>query len=134
MNRWFNNFATRASNITGRSYAFVAAFIFVLIWAITGPFFHYSNTWQLIINTSTTVMTFLIVFIIQNSTNRSSNAQQIKLDFILEILGVDDEDARNLENLDDKQLEKILSEVQSGFRREPNASNPSGRDPNPTRR
>jgi low affinity Fe/Cu permease len=117
MNKWFNDFATKVSSITGRSYTFIASLLFVIIWAISGPLFHYSDTWQLIINTSTTVLTFLVVFIIQNSTNRAANAQQIKLDFILQVLGVDDKDVRQLENLDDKQLEKILTEVQENRRK-----------------
>lgn len=112
MNKWFNNFATKAANITGRSYTFVAAILILVIWAIGGPIMQFSDTWQLMINTFTTLVTFLMVFIIQNSTNRAANAQQIKLDFILEILGVDDEDVRELENMDDKQLEEVLEAVQ----------------------
>lgn len=75
---------------------------------------HYSNTWQLFINTFTTVITYLMVFVIQNSQNRANDASQVKLDFILQMLGVDDEDVRELENLSDKRLEEILKQVQSG--------------------
>lgn len=121
MNNWFNNFATQTANITGRSYVFVISVLLVLIWALTGPIFNFSDTWQLIINTATTVITYLMVFVIQNSQNRSSNATQIKLDFILEILGVDDDDVRKLETLDDKRLEKILDDVQ---RNKTTAKNP----------
>lgn len=117
MNKWFNKFATKISAITGRSYTFILAICVIVLWASSGPLLGFSDTWQLIINTTTTLITFLMVFIIQNSQNRTANAQQIKLDFILELLGVDDEDVRKLETLDDKQLDKILEEVQSGKRK-----------------
>lgn len=74
----------------------------------------FSDTWQLLINTLTTLVTFLMVFVIQNGQNRATNAMQIKLDFILEILGVDNEATRKLETMSDKELDKLLIEVQEG--------------------
>lgn len=114
MNKWFNSFATRSAELTGRSWAFIASVILLVVWAISGPLLGFSDTWQLFINTITTVITYLMVFIIQNAANRSDYSTQIKLDLILQMLGVDDEDVRELENLDDKRLEEILKEVQSG--------------------
>lgn len=123
MNKWFTTFATKVSVITGRSYTFALALAIILIWAITGPFMKFSDTWQLVINTLTTLITFLMVFIIQNSQNRSNNAEQIKLDFILELLGVDDEAVRNLENMNDKELDELLEEVQKGKQKAHGKSN-----------
>lgn len=100
--------------LTGRSYAFVLAIILLAGWALLGPSMHFSDTWQLFINTITTLVTFLMVFIIQNAANRSDFSTQIKLDIILQMLGVDDEDVRELENLDDKRLEEIIRDVQAG--------------------
>lgn len=114
MNEWFNRFATKCAQLTGRSWAFAASVILLLVWALTGPIMHFSDTWQLFINTITTVVTYLMVFIIQNAANRSDYSTQIKLDLILQMLGVDDEDVRKLEDLDDKRLEEIIKQVQKG--------------------
>ena len=114
MNRWFNDFATKIAVISGRSYSFVFAVLLILIWAISGPIMHFSNTWQLFINTFTTLVTFMMVFVIQNSQNRSANSTEIKMDLTLHLLGMDDKHVRKLEKLDDKRLEEILKEVQSG--------------------
>lgn len=131
MNKWFNKFATSVASVTGRSYTFVAAILLIAVWAFCGPLMGFSDTWQLLINTTTTLVTFLMVFIIQNGQNRAANAQQIKLDFILEVLGVDDDDIRQLETLDDKRLDKILEDVQKGKRREvANATKPKRRKAN----
>lgn len=84
----------------------------MLIWAVTGPFFHYSDTWQLVINTGTTIVTFLMVFLIQNAQNRDSKAIQLKLDELIRA----QKGARNkmidLERLDDKQLARLQDEFQ----------------------
>ena len=76
---WFESFASHTSQITGKPAAFLLAFLTVLVWAVTGPLFHYSDTWQLVINTGTTIVTFLMVFLIQNTQNRDTLALQIKL-------------------------------------------------------
>src|SRR6266480_3921700 len=77
---WFNRFAKGASRATGQAMAFILAVLTIVVWAVTGPLFGFSDTWQLVINTSTTIVTFLMVFLIQNSQNRESEAVQVKLD------------------------------------------------------
>jgi low affinity Fe/Cu permease len=79
----FHNFANWAARASGRPAAFTAAVVIVLVWAVTGPFFNYSDTWQLVINTGTTIVTFLMVFLIQNSQNRDTQALQLKLDELI---------------------------------------------------
>ena len=76
----FGRFATRASRTTGRPRTFILAVLIILAWVVTGPIFRFSDTWQLVINTSTTIITFLMVFIIQNTQNRDSAATQLKFD------------------------------------------------------
>lgn len=109
-NELFRRFAHKASNIMGSPWLFVLALIIVIGWALTGPLFNFSNTWQLIINTSTTVVTFLMVFVIQNTQNRDALAMHLKLDELLR--GV--KDARNdlidLENSTDEQLARYEDE------------------------
>src|SRR5438105_15034649 len=82
----FRIFARQSSVILGTPWAFAAAIIIILIWSITGPAFHYSDTWQLIINTGTTIVTFLMVFLIQNTQNRDAKAVHLKLDEIIRAL------------------------------------------------
>lgn len=79
----FSRFATYIAQMTGKQSTFFIALITIIIWIITGPFFSFSDTWQLVINTSTTIITFLMVFIIQNTQNRDGEAMQIKLDEII---------------------------------------------------
>src|SRR5262245_36723904 len=79
----FTRLAKWTAHAAGRPITFVFAMLLIIIWAVTGPFFHYSDTWQLVINTSTTIMTFLMVFLIQNTQNRDSEAIQIKLDELI---------------------------------------------------
>lgn len=85
----------------------------ILIWGVTGPALGFSDTWQLIINTLTTLITFLMVFIIQNSQNKADSSTQIKLDLIMRVLDVDERYVENIENLTDKELESLLEEVRS---------------------
>ena len=105
--RLFGEFATRTSAAAGHATTFAIAFAVVLFWAISGPFFHFSDTWQLVINTGTTIVTFLMVFLIQNSQNRDSAAIQVKLDELIQVT----EAARNsligLEHLTDEEVEEI---------------------------
>lgn len=102
----FSEIANKASRATGRAPTFVAAVAVVLIWAVTGPLFGYSDTWQLVINTGTTIVTFLMVFLIQNSQNRDGAAIQAKLDELIRV-----STARNsfvgIEHLTDDELEDI---------------------------
>jgi low affinity Fe/Cu permease len=80
---WFTIFAKAISRATGRPSAFVVAGAIIIIWIVTGPLFHFSDTWQLVINTGTTIVTFLMVFLIQNTQNRDSEALQVKLDELI---------------------------------------------------
>src|SRR5262245_34448667 len=80
---WFTRFAKWTARISGRPVAFTMAVIVILAWAVTGPIFGFSDTWQLVINTGTTIVTFLMVFLIQNTQNRDSEAIQIKLDELI---------------------------------------------------
>lgn len=104
---WFTRAAKWASRTAGRPSTFIVALVVIVIWAITGPLFGFSDTWQLVINTGTTIVTFLMVFLIQNTQNRDTDALQIKLDELLRAV----ETARNtmidLEELDDEELEAI---------------------------
>jgi len=100
----FRLFARRSSTVLGSAWSFGIAILIIVIWGLTGPAFHYSNTWQLIINTGTTIVTFLMVFLIQNTQNRDAKAAHLKLDEIIRAL----EGARNelidLEKLADEDL------------------------------
>ncbi|MCW1411828.1 low affinity iron permease family protein [Rhizobium sp. 1AS11] len=80
---FFSHFATTVAELSGRPFTFVAALALVLAWAVSGPFFGYSETWQLVINTTTTIITFLMVFVLQNSQNRDGKALQAKLDELI---------------------------------------------------
>jgi low affinity Fe/Cu permease len=80
---FFNKFSSKVTKVTGSVYAFIAAILVIIIWAVTGPIFNYSDTWQLVINTGTTIITFLMVFIIQHSQNKDQIALQLKLDELI---------------------------------------------------
>jgi low affinity Fe/Cu permease len=103
----FAGFANAASRAAGRPYAFVLAVSVIAVWAITGPLFGFSDTWQLVINTGTTIITFLMVFLIQNTQNRDSEAVQIKLDEIIRALEGAHNALLDLEELDDELLDKM---------------------------
>jgi low affinity Fe/Cu permease len=103
----FTQFATAASRATGRPGTFVLAALIVIVWAILGPIFHFSDTWQLVINTGTTIITFLMVFLIQNTQNRDSEAMHVKLDEIIRALEGAHNALLDLEELDDDMLDKM---------------------------
>jgi low affinity Fe/Cu permease len=103
----FRIFARRSSATLGSPWAFAAAILIILVWALTGPVFHFSDTWQLIINTGTTIVTFLMVFLIQNTQNRDSKAMHLKLDELIRALKKARNELVDLENLSDEELTKL---------------------------
>ena len=112
MRKFFNWFATKTSTAAGQPFTFVTAVLVILIWAITGPIFHFSDTWQLIINTGTTIVTFLMVFLIQNSQNRDGAAMQAKLDELLRAVDKAREKFIGIEHLTDQQIELVRSALE----------------------
>lgn len=104
---WFARLARWTARGTGHPEAFVAAVMVILVWAITGPIFGFSDTWQLVINTGTTIVTFLMVFLIQNTQNRDSEAMQVKLDELIRAIDGAHNALLNLEELDEKELDRI---------------------------
>jgi low affinity Fe/Cu permease len=110
----FRIFAKRSSIVLGSAWAFASAILVIVIWGLTGPTFHYSNTWQLIINTGTTIVTFLMVFLIQNTQNRDAKAAHLKLDELIRALkGARNEliDLQKLSDEDLTSLEKLFEHV-----------------------
>jgi low affinity Fe/Cu permease len=104
---WFTRFATAAARATGRPGTFVLAVVIIVVWATTGPIFGFSDTWQLIINTGTTIVTFLMVFLIQNTQNRDSEAMHVKMDELIRALEGAHNALLDLEELDDRTLDTI---------------------------
>ena len=113
MNGWFRRFAQRTAEMVGRSTAFLVAATVVVLWGTTGPFFHFSDTWQLVINTGTTIVTFLMVFLIQNTQNRDAHAMHLKLDELIRA----NKHARNsllgLEAMGDDELAALQHEFET---------------------
>jgi low affinity Fe/Cu permease len=109
---WFRHFAHTTANAVGSPWAFAVAVMVIVAWALCGPLFHYSDTWQLVINTGTTIVTFLMVFLIQNTQNRDARAMHLKLDELIRAV----HGARNrlvdLEELSDEQLDELQKEFE----------------------
>ena len=108
----FRLFAHRSAVMLGSAWAFAAAAFVILVWLVTGPTFHFSDTWQLIINTATTIITFLMVFLIQNTQNRDAKAMHLKLDELIRALKGARDQLVNLEDLSDEELKKLEEQFQ----------------------
>jgi low affinity Fe/Cu permease len=122
---WFGMLASKTAQLSGKPAAFILAALIVVVWAATGPIFHYSDTWQLVINTWTTVITFLMVFLIQNTQNRDTAALQLKLDELIRaskaarnsVACIEDATDDELNSAKDDMRERILEKPPGGRRR-----------------
>ena len=110
MNELFRRFARYTSDILGSSWAFCAAVAIVILWGVSGPYFHYSDAWQLAINTGTTIVTFLMVFLIQNTQNRDARATQLKLDELIKAVRGARNSMIDLDRLSDEELRALEDE------------------------
>lgn len=107
MHELFRKFSAKTSEAVGTSWAFIVAVLVIITWVVSGPLFHFSDTWQLVINTGTTIITFLMVFLIQNSQNRDSKATHVKLDELLYVTKNAKNSFIDAEDLSDEKLNKI---------------------------
>ena len=108
----FDRIANRVASWTGRPLAFILAFSIIIVWAVTGPLFHWSDTWQLVINTGTTIVTFLMVFLIQNAQNRDGAAIQAKLDELIRAVGHARNEFIGIEHLTEVDLLGLLAALE----------------------
>jgi low affinity Fe/Cu permease len=107
MNLWFSRFASSTAQLVGHPYMFLLAVVVLVVWAASGPFFHFSDTWQLIINTGTTIITFLVVFLIQNTQNRDAKALHLKLDELIRSHHPASDDLIDIQKLSDEELDDL---------------------------
>jgi len=124
MSALFTKFANATAEFTGKPYTFIGCLALLLLWGLSGPLFGFSDTWQLLINTSTTIITFLMVFLIQNTQNRDNDALHAKLDELIRAVEAADNKYIGIEHLTDEELKKILEEVEKNAeknRNEPKA-------------
>lgn len=118
INEFFRKFSHRISLAVGSLWAFFLALLIVIGWVLTGPLFNFSDTWQLVINTSTTIITFLMVFLIQNTQNRDSKSIQLKLDELIRSQNKARNSLLELENLSDADLDQVQTEFDKLYRSE----------------
>jgi len=121
----FRVFARHSAIALGSAWAFAGAVLVILVWILTGPMFHFSDTWQLVINTATTIVTFLMVFLIQNTQNRDAKAVHLKLDEVIRALKGARNQLVDLENLSDEELKKLEEQFKSMRKRAENDGSPS---------
>src|SRR4029077_3607006 len=107
LNLWFSRFASSTAQVVGHPYMFLIAVIVLVLWAVSGPLFHFSDTWQLIINTGTTIVTFLVVFLIQNTQNRDAKALHLKLDELIRSHHPANDDLIDIQKLSDEELDEL---------------------------
>jgi low affinity Fe/Cu permease len=113
MNKLFTDIASRISSYSGKAVTFMIAILIIVVWGLSGPLFQFSDTWQLVVNTGTTIITFLMVFLIQNTQNRDSAALQAKLDELLRAMeGAREHDFVGVEHLTDDQIERVREVVE----------------------
>jgi low affinity Fe/Cu permease len=122
MDRLFTRIASTSATLMGQPLAFIVSTLLVVVWAVSGPLFDYSDTWQLVINTATTVLTFLAVFLIQNSQNRDGAAIQAKLDEVIRALDKAREQFIGIEHLTDTQIEDIRAALEREVGKDPGKS------------
>jgi low affinity Fe/Cu permease len=122
MSELFRKFARKISEVLGRAEVFLGAVVLIVVWAVLGPLYHYSDTWQLVINTATTIVTFLMVFLIQNTQNRDAKAIQLKLDELIRGVRGARTGLVRLEELSDEELK----ELESSFERLRSREAPTG--------
>ncbi|MGH6826544.1 low affinity iron permease family protein [Methyloceanibacter sp.] len=116
---WFVHFAQWVSHVTGRPIAFLLAVASIVLWSFTGPLFGYTDTWQLVINTATTIITFLMVFVIQNTQNRDTASMHIKIDELIRVTQKARNTLLDLEELDDRELETLHRDFQKLAKKRP---------------
>src|SRR5881275_509276 len=127
MSDTFRVFARHSSIVLGSAWTFASAILIIVIWGLTGPIFHYADTWQLIINTGTTIVTFLMVFLIQNTQNRDAKAAQLKLDELIRALKGARNELIDLEKLSDEDLTRLEKQFERVRKKaEQNGNNPGG--------
>lgn len=129
----FRRFAHGTSQFVGSPWMFIAACLVIIAWAATGPLFHFSDTWQLVINTGTTIVTFLMVFLIQNTQNRDTRAVHLKLDELIRAIKGARNKLVNLEEMSDEELDKLQEQFQKvcGARKSKKQDKPHQRDAPP---
>lgn len=118
MDAIFTKIAGKISGFVGQPIAFVLAFLFIIGWGVSGPLFGFSDTWQLVVNTSTTIVTFLMVFLIQNSQNRDAAAMQAKLDELIRAVDKARGEFVGIEHMTDAEIEKIRADLEEECRKE----------------
>jgi low affinity Fe/Cu permease len=117
MNELFHRLAHRVAHIVGSPWSFVLAVTVVVVWLVTGPVFHYSDSWQLVINTGTTIVTFLIVFLIQNTQNRDAQVIHLKLDELIRAVRSARTELVDMESLSDEELHRLQHQFEQLRRR-----------------
>jgi low affinity Fe/Cu permease len=127
MDRFFTRLATMISGAAGQPLSFFIAIGIVVVWGVTGPVFHFSDTWQLIINTGTTIVTFIMVFLIQNTQNRDAAAMQAKLDELLRAVGKAREQFIGVEHLTEREIEMIRRALEREVGRDPDGKGGSAK-------
>ena len=109
---WFGHFSNACSSMVGSRWAFMAALAIIVAWGVSGPIYHYSDTWQLVINTGTTIITFIMVFLIQNTQNRDAKAINLKLNEIIRSIGKAQNDLIDIEKLSDEELDQLTAQYE----------------------